>query len=109
MAKVELPSGEWAMLVDVDSITSGQRKELLRASKDLDDAFDVNDAMVSRLVLSWSFEMPAPTPADASSLDDVPYAAADALTKACIAIVHQLTPNFDPTPDPASPTSPSAA
>lgn len=110
MAKVDLPSGGWAMLVDVDTVTSGQRKALLRASKGTDDPFDLNDGMVSRLVLAWSYDdIDVPTPEKPESLDEIPFADADALTKACIDIVKALTPDFDPNPDPGTPTGPSDA
>lgn len=107
--KIDLPDGEWAVLVDVDTVTSGQRKKLMRFIGDSDDPYDTNDRVVSELVQQWSLDLPLPTRDDMSSLDDLPFATADELTKACIQIVKQLTPDFDPNPDPASPTVPSAA
>ncbi len=109
MARIVLPGGQWADLVDIDEFTAGRRKALLKAVQTSEDAFDTNDSIVARLVTAWSFELPLPTPEDFSSLDELPFRAADELTKASIDIVKQLTPDFEPSPDPASPTSPSAA
>ncbi len=114
-ARVELPGGGWADLRDPDAVTERQRKPFLAASgrlvksDDMEDSgfiavLDVQDALVLALVNAWSYEAPV----TADSLLDLPCKALDALRAACFAHRDALTPDFGPTPDPASPTEPSS-
>lgn len=65
---------------------------------------DLNDALVVALVDAWSYDMPV----NADSVADLPGDAYEALRDACAPFLSDLMPNFGPTPDPDSPTSPSS-
>lgn len=115
----ELPGGQWVELLDIEKITNRQRKNLLRASTgrntDL-DAYDQVDIYAAALITGWSLPLPLPTRANTpgtddapSPLDDLDVPTADAIYKACLDFVQELTASPEPSPDPASPTSPSGA
>ncbi|MEE4546777.1 hypothetical protein V2S66_33035 [Streptomyces sp. V4-01] len=72
------------------------------------DAFDaleeLQDALVVAVVRGWSWEGGVTTDA----VLDLPGPALDALRKAVGPWQNAMNPNFEPTPDPASPTEPSS-
>lgn len=110
-----LPNDQWVDLLDIDRITNRQRKNLLRAAgKDAGlDAYDQVDVYAAALITGWSLDLPLPTRSNTpgtddapSPLDDLDVKTADAIYKVCLEFVQNLTP-AEPSPDPASPTSPS--
>jgi len=71
------------------------------------DAFDpletLNDLLVLAAVVSWSY----PFEPSLDSVQDLPGRDLDALRTAVAPYIAALQPNFEPTPDPASPIVPS--
>lgn len=63
-----------------------------------------NDLLIVALVESWSFA----TPVSVESLLDLPGRTYDALVEACDPYLAAMSPDFDPSPDPDSPTRPSS-
>ena len=112
MNRIDLPAGAWAELRDVDTVTERQRKPLIAAMDQMktpDEAglgalFNVQDALILILVESWSF----PAPLTADGLLDLPAKAVDEMRKVCQESMKGLLPDFEPTPDPTSPTAPSS-
>lgn len=66
---------------------------------------DLNDALAFAFVAGWSFDLPV----SLDSLQDLPGKDLDALREKCSPLLSQLLPNFEPSPDDASPTAPSIA
>lgn len=83
--------------------------EQLALAAAMGDAFDVledlQDALVVAVTRGWSWDFPV----TADGVLDLPGPALDALRKAVAPWQTALNPNFEPTPDPASPTGPSSA
>lgn len=122
MSRHELPDGQWAEFRDPEQVPERLRRPITRhaarlsstsvaeasdgdvAPHDLDILFDLNDALVLALVESWSF----PSPVAADGLGELPGPAYDALLKLASPSMLALLPDFGPSPDPASPTPPSA-
>jgi hypothetical protein len=65
---------------------------------------NADDLLVAALVESWSYG----TDVTADTLQDLPGRAYDALLKACEPLAEAMSPDFGPSPDPQSPTSPSS-
>jgi hypothetical protein len=63
-----------------------------------------DDLLIAALTLSWSYELPV----TADGLQDIPGRAYDALLSACEPLAAAMSPDFGPSPDPESPTSPSS-
>lgn len=93
--------------------TDGGTKELSESQKlaiaaSMGDAFDVleelQDALVVAVTRGWSWEAPVTS----DGVLDLPGPALDALRQAAAPYQSALNPNFEPTPDPASPTGPSS-
>jgi len=109
---IELSKG-YVELLDVDSITSRKRKAIF-ASMATDGGtlkvapIDISDVLLGHLIVKWNVDgIPAPSLEDLSPLDDLNIKDYDKLAEAASIIMRDITPNFDPNPDPASPTSPS--
>jgi hypothetical protein len=72
------------------------------------EAFDLleelNDYLIGAVVRGWSYDFPV----SADAAQDLPGRDLDALREACAPYLKALMPNFEPNPDPASPTVPSA-
>ena len=64
---------------------------------------ELNDAVAVAMIESWSYDMPV----SPDSMLDLVGADYDFLRAATAPYVMQLLPDFDPTPDPESPTAPS--
>jgi len=73
----------------------------------LGDAFDLledlNDHLCVALTAGWSYGFAV----SMDSLQDLPGRDLDALRKACSPFLNELLPNFEPSPDDASPIAPS--
>lgn len=65
---------------------------------------DADDLLIMALVQSWSYEEPV----SVEALQDLPGRAYDLLLKACEPLASAMSPDFSPSPDPESPTSPSS-
>ncbi|PJM98131.1 hypothetical protein CG740_37240 [Streptomyces sp. CB01201] len=83
-------------------------EEELKIAAAMGDAFDVLEELQDQLVVAavrgWSWDFPV----EADLVLDLPAPALDALRKAVSPYQGALNPNFDPDPDPASPTEPSS-
>jgi hypothetical protein len=66
---------------------------------------DLNDALCAAMVAGWSFGGAV----SADAMQDLPGRDLDALRTACTPFLPQLNPNFEPSPDDASPIEPSGA
>lgn len=66
---------------------------------------DLNDALVAAMVAGWSYAFGV----SADACQDLPGRDLDALRTAVAPYLSQLNPDFDPSPDPASPTGASVA
>lgn len=93
--------------------TDGGKKALTQAEQlaiaaSMGEAFDVleelQDALVVAATRGWSWQAPV----SADSVLDLPGPALDALRQAVSPWQTALNPNFEPNPDPASPTGPSS-
>jgi hypothetical protein len=63
-----------------------------------------DDLLLVAFVESWSYE----TAISADAMQDLPGRAYDVLLKACEPLTAAMNPDFEPSPDPESPTSPSS-
>jgi hypothetical protein len=81
----------------------------LKIASGMGEAFDLledlNDALIVAAVRGWSYEFPV----SADGCQDLPGRDLDALRAATSPYMQELMPDFDPTPDPASPIEPSVA
>lgn len=126
--KADLPSGGWVTFRDPESVTELQRRPVKRiqirigfdkqvqaavdgsgSAAELSDAQvdllnDYVEAITLTLIDGWSFEKPVSKDA-LQGLNGHDY---DAILKAAEKHRATLMPTDDPTPDPASPTVPSA-
>lgn len=121
---VDLPDGHWALLVTPKEMTVGRRRLVEIASAVYAHALSsddpeaepralmrVQDATIVALLASWTLDRPLPA---LDTLDDMPSDVYDALQEACAARGREVAeavdgPDFGPTPDQSSPTSPSGA
>lgn len=91
---------------DGDELTPDQQ---LAIAAGMGEAFDLledlNDALVAALVLRWSYDLSI----SADACQDLPGRDLDALRAAVSPYLAQLSPDFEPNPDPASPTVASVA
>jgi hypothetical protein len=83
-------------------------EEELKIAAAMGAAFDVLEELQDQLVVcavrGWSWEFPV----TADAVLDLPAPALDALRKAVAPYQGALNPDFEPNPDPASPTEPSS-
>jgi hypothetical protein len=84
-------------------------EQQLRIAAGMGEAFDLleelNDALVAALVAGWSYGFPV----SADAVQDLAGRDLDALRKAVSPYLGQLNPDFEPNPDPASPSVASVA
>lgn len=109
MITVSLPQGHSAEFLDVDDVTGRLRKNFFKLVKDL-DAVDTSSFAIAYFIRGWSLEQPVPnveSPTSLSMLEDLPVRTIDTMSKYVAALIKNITPNFEPDIDPASPTSPS--
>lgn len=71
----------------------------------LDDLDNLNDLLIPAMVAGWSYGFPV----SADAALDMPGRDYDALRKAVAPFMSQLSPDFEPSADPASPIAPSGA
>lgn len=118
--KIVLPDGGWALLREPEAVPERLRRPVNAHAVALQDFVnadgevtamsptvlaaleDMNDRLVVALVAEWSFDAPITLEA----VLDLPGAVYDALRAAVTPLAVRMMPDFDPTPDPASPTSP---
>lgn len=83
-------------------------QDQLALASSMGEAFDVleelQDQLVTAATRAWSWDFPVTVDA----VLDLPTPALDALRKAVSPYQKALNPNFQPNPDPASPTEPSS-
>lgn len=83
-------------------------EDQLKVAATMGDAFDVLEELQDQLVIAavrgWSWDFPVTVEA----VLDLPTPALDALRKAVAPYQGALNPDFEPNPDPASPTGPSS-
>jgi hypothetical protein len=81
----------------------------LKIAAGMGEAFDLledlNDSLVAALVAGWSYAFPV----SADAAQDLPGRDLDALRTAVAPYLTQLNPDFDPSPDAASPIEASGA
>ncbi|WBP87040.1 hypothetical protein [Kitasatospora cathayae] len=96
---------EAAQKVSGGALTAEQQ---LSIAAGMGEAFDLleslNDFLIVAVVRGWSYEFPV----DADHVQDLPTRDLDQLREVCATYLKELMPNFEPTPDTASPTAPSA-
>ncbi|MFG2722715.1 hypothetical protein ACGFW5_31115 [Streptomyces sp. NPDC048416] len=84
-------------------------EDQLKVAATMGDAFDVLEELQDQLVIAavrgWSWDFPV----TADAVLDLPTPALDELRAAVAPYQNALNPNFEPSPDPASPTEPSSA
>jgi hypothetical protein len=84
-------------------------EQQLRIAAGMGEAFDLleelNDSLVVALVAGWSYGFAV----NVDAVQDLPGRDLDALRKAVSPYLGQLNPDFEPSPDPASPTEASVA
>ena len=116
--RVELPNYQWAEMIDVADITSGDMKAYRRSMPvgtglTVGILDDMRDVLLARLITNWSFQVPIPrelpgTPEEAGALDRIPPAAYDALVEALgpyMDVFNGVEPDPKPSPESAG-TSP---
>jgi hypothetical protein len=112
-AKLTSFPGFMAAIGQAQASTDGGKTELSQTEQvaiaaSMGEAFDVleelQDALVVAVTRGWSWEAPV----SADGVLDLPGPALDALRQAASPWQKALSPNFEPTPDPASPTGPSS-
>lgn len=137
MTPLTLPSGATAVLREPRMVTERLRRPFMRAQRrlassdlsviylaaqnegrelteaegleiaahpDADLLEDLDYLAVAALVAEWSYDFPV----SADTVLDLPSCDLDALRAAVRPLIPQMSPNFTPTPDPDSPTPPSA-
>lgn len=84
-------------------------EQQLKIAAGMGEAFDLleelNDALVAALVAGWSYGFAV----SADAVQDLPGRDLDALRTAVAPFLPQLNPDFDPSPEPDSPTVASVA
>lgn len=111
MQTVNLPNGGRAVFLDVDDVTGRIRKQFFNYIKDI-DAVDTPTYGIVFFLREWSLELPLPSVDDPESLgviEDLPVRVYDALQLYVVGLIRDITPDFEPNPNPASPTLPSGA
>ena len=107
MARIDLPAGGWAELRDIETITERERRPLMlkasRAGGDYQKLEALADDLLLMFVEEWSYGDVC-----AETLQDMPSVAYSKLMAATPGM-DDLTPDFSPSPDEDSPTSPSNA
>lgn len=101
--RVELTNGNWAELKEPETLRNRDRKALLLAIDGIEGnvakALAMSDALLERLVVEWSLDLPLPTKGS-DSLDELLPGDADILFRNCESARDALFPSFDVDPDP---------
>lgn len=108
-----LPSGHTATLREHTELTERQRRPFMKLSalvnnerlspqESADALLDLMDSAIIAGVVTWSFEFPV----TADSLLDLAATDVDALRDECMEIINASAPNFKPSLDQTSPTTP---
>lgn len=122
---VVLPSGFRVAIRNPKAVRNRERKQILAGmtgdeSKAIEAGFDVLSNILRLLIVGWDVRsvndalvpygdvLPVPS-VDPKGLEDLPIEDANALDDVAEEVQRILFPNFAPSGDPASPTSPSAA
>jgi hypothetical protein len=106
---INIPGGT-AEFLTPDEITGRIRKAFYRAIKEVPSEDRPNLATVF-FIKSWTLPLPLPNferPETLEALDDLPVHLLDAMGRYISELLKQISPDFEPDPDPASPTLPSA-
>ena len=110
--KVELSSGNWASVRDVETITNRERRAAMRAwnlavGDEIERGMVLNDQLIALFVDEWSFDLPLPKE-NIDVLEELLGHDYDRIQHEVMEAQKSLFLSFDPTPDPASPTGPSS-
>lgn len=111
MQTIDLPNGGRAEFLDVDDISGRKRKDFFNLIRDKDPA-DTPTYGIAFFIVSWSLEQPLPdvtSPTSLNMLEELPVRVYDAMQLYMVKLIKAITPNFEPDPNPASPTLPSGA
>jgi hypothetical protein len=101
--------GGWVEFPSPDELTNGVRKAFMRRlRKDDVDNLDKADLAIISFMTAWSFPVELPT-MEANTLDDLPVKTVDGIYIIAADLMRAINPNFEPNPDPKSPTVPSTA
>lgn len=108
---LELLDGHHAELRDdVERIPHGDRKRVMRAwvsgSDDNERGIKTTEALLCVLVTSWTLDLPLPREKP-EVIDELAGHDFDVLQHAALELQKRLYVDFDPSPDPASPSEPS--
>lgn len=106
---VQLGDGKTALLRDVEQISERQRRPITEAITPGEDPSmkEMNillDKMIMAFVASWDRDEPL----SEDALLDLPIGPYDKLRQAVMPFMDAILPDFGPTPDPETPTVPSA-
>jgi hypothetical protein len=110
--KIDLLHGGWASIRDVETITNRERRQAMRAwntaeGGDVERGIVLNDQLIALFVDEWSFDLPLPKD-NIGVLEDLLGHDYDSIAHEVLEAQKNLFLNFQPTPDPASPTGPSS-
>ena len=100
--EITLPSGAKVTLKDAESLRIKDRKKVLKTSEaeggDLSKALALADALISMLIIDWSFELPLPY-IKLESLDELEMRDYDALVEETKEAQKYLFPSLAETPE----------
>lgn len=110
--KIDLKNGAWASIRDVEAITNRERRAALRIwnateGDDIERGIVLNDQLIALFVDEWSFDLPLPRD-NVAVLEELLGHDYDSIQHHVMEAQKNLFLNFDPTPDPQSPTGPSS-
>lgn len=102
--KVAAPAADVDQTLDDEAKALAAGRALMASSDGMDGIEDMAEAMVLAAVSEWSFGE-----VTAEVMDSMPDAAVQAIYDACQeqGFIEKLMPDFEPSPDPDSPTRPS--
>ena len=111
--KYDLKNSEWVSIRDVATITNRERREAMRAwnraeGNDIEKGMVLNDMLVALFVDEWSYDKPLPKD-DIDVLGDLLGHDYDTICHHVMEAQKNLFLNFDPSPDPDSPSAASSA
>jgi hypothetical protein len=114
--RVDLGEGQWAELKELNQLTRGDKKAVLRATTmELDPSEgkayisgandeDQADALMRRIVVEWSFPMPLPS-SDPKVLDRLSLEQGDRLQEAVKPYLELINTKVDPAKKGTDPTA----
>lgn len=109
-----MPSGHTVTIASPRILMRGQRHQLVAMARNADNirdgGFATTNALITWLVVGWSYPFPIPS-ADPASLDTIPLEDDDTLIELVVppanALLFPKAPSPDDHADPESPTAPS--